>query len=520
MPLDLGTPTQERGIQTLVTEGTTALGSSMRFVDLCAGLGGFHVALSRMGHRCVFAAEIDEELRAVYLKNFPEMEGKVAGDLKEFKDLVPKHDLLCAGFPCQPFSKSGSQSGMGDRRRGTLFTDIADVLGRLRPQYFLLENVGNFEVHDHGRTWRIVQDTVKELGYNVRGTTHMKSGGHGLVSPTHLGFPHNRERFFIVGSRGVLPLEPFPPVVRGVPTTLGSVVQNSRELDALARRETALSPRQRDCIEHWNALLRAVPNDVAIPSPLWGDEFGARYPFIDSTPSRTSTATLRRSLGRHSHRPLSRAELIGMLPTYARTDLPRFPAWKIAHIRQSRDWFRKVSGYLEPSWLAKLHTFPASLRKLEWNCGEAPRNLWRHVLQFRPSGLRVKRYSASPSLVAMTVTQVPILGPERRFLTRVEGLRLLGLPDSLQLPESRQAAFQALGNAVHVDVVQAIAERLLAPDRPPPGRPSPKAPFMRLHGPGRIGSHEGPGESGVRGVPSMIGAAGYAPRRSTGPWPV
>lgn len=101
------------------------------------------------------------------------------------------------------------------------------------------------------------------------------------------------------------------------------------------------------------------------------------------------------------------------------------------------------------------------MRKLEWNCKGDERNIWKHVLQFRPSGLRVRRSTSAPSLVAMTSTQIPILGTERRFLTRVEGLRLQGFPDTYKLPYSRDKAFKALGNAVHVGVVEAIAKKLL-----------------------------------------------------------
>src|ERR1700730_7522822 len=83
--------------------------TSLRFVDLFAGLGGFHLALRSLGHRCVFASEMDEELRELYKQNFPSVADQTVGDIRRHKAEVPPHDLLCAGFPCQPFSKSGSQ---------------------------------------------------------------------------------------------------------------------------------------------------------------------------------------------------------------------------------------------------------------------------------------------------------------------------------------------------------------------------------------------------------------------------
>src|SRR5262249_25982661 len=111
--------------------------------------------------------------------------------------------------------------------------------------------------------------------------------------------------------------------------------------------------------------------------------------------------------------------------------------------------------------LDDLASLPPSHRKLEWNCNGEVRDLWQCVLQFRPSGLRAKRYTSSPALVAMNTTQIPILGPERRFITRVEGLRLQGFPDAHRLPRTREMAFAALGNAVHTGVACAVASRLL-----------------------------------------------------------
>lgn len=439
----------------------------LRFIDLFAGLGGFHIALKRLGHECVFVSEIDDDLREVYRRNFPETRFHTYGDISRHKAMVPAHDILCAGFPCQPFSKSGFQKGVLDKTRGTLFHEIRDILEQHKPEYVILENVGNFERHDQGRTWTIVQESLKELGYDVQGTTHLGSGGPGLLSPHHLEppHPHTRERFFIVGRReSKLPPQPFPLPNRSSVTTLSSIVQARHELDERDMLETRLSKLQLDCINHWNALLEKLPEDkVHLPSfPLWSSELDARYPYEESTPHSCDERELAQSLNGHaSGQDLTRQDMLDLLPSYARTPQDRFPLWKQRFIRQNREWFKAYRSYFTEEWIEDLRKFPPSLQKLEWNCKGEERDLWKHVLQFRPSGLRVKRYTSSPALVAMTVTQIPLLGPERRFLTRKEGLRLQGFPDEHQLPTTRAAAFQALGNAVHVDVVEAVAKRLL-----------------------------------------------------------
>lgn len=435
----------------------------MKFIDLFAGLGGLHHALAELGHECVFVSELDEELRELYAQNFPGTRKRIHGDIRRVRQEVPPHEILAAGFPCQPFSKSGKQHGLADGTRGTLFDEIVKILRKHRPRYVILENVGNFERHDRGNTWKVVQESLQKLDYHFRGTTHVTTGGHGLISPHHLGFPQTRERFFIVASTVPLPAEPFPPARRTRLTSLADVVEKSTRLSAEERAETALTRRQIACIDHWNAFVQEIPQSIEVPSfPLWGDEFGARYPFEDVPPAKARLGRLRRTIPHQQFGPNPRRDqLLSLLPAYAtRSDEP-FPDWKIRFIRQNRCYYRKVQRYLPNEWRDALEDFPASLRKLEWNCNGEERDLWQCVLQFRPSGLRAKRYTSVPALVAMTVTQIPILGPERRFLTRREGLRLQGFPDAHRLPRSRQDAFAALGNAVHTGVVLAIAHRLL-----------------------------------------------------------
>ena len=436
----------------------------LRFIDLFAGLGGFHQALESLGHECVFASEIDPELREIYRLNFGMTP---AGDIRRIDAAkIPSHDILCAGFPCQPFSKAGFQLGWEDEIRGSLFGNIVQILKEHQPKYVILENVGNFDRHDHGNTWRTVKSSLEALDYNVQATEHKSNGGPGLISPHHLGFPHHRERFFIVASMEDLPERVFPTPDRNRRTYMEEVVQD--RIFGADKIATKLSQQQYDCIEHWNKLLKCLPESVLdhLPSfPIWGDELHATYPYEDKTPS----TLLKRDLIRHvgingnsSQSKLSRTAYLDMLPAYA-TRSGKFPDWKIRFIKQNREWFKLIERQIPTGWARKLIEFPPSLRKLEWNCKGEDRNLWTHILQFRSSGLRVKRYENSPSLVAMTTTQIPILGPKRRFMTRTEGLRILGFPDGHEVPKNRADAFQALGNAVHVGVARVIFSRLSPP---------------------------------------------------------
>jgi DNA (cytosine-5)-methyltransferase 1 len=451
----------------------------MRFIDLFAGIGGFHVALQQLGHECVFASELDDELRGIYRRNFREMESRTFGDIRGVKDLVPAHEILCAGFPCQPFSKSGAQLGMQDETRGTLFHEILEILERHRPPYVILENVGNFERHDGGRTWDVVKSRLERLNYHVRGTEHIGSGGHGLISPHHLGYPHTRERFYIVASQEPLPADPFPIGDRNRTTSFGSHVLDPSELSEWDRVETALTEQQIRCVNLWNELIQAIPERFPIPGyPIWGDELDATYPYENCTPFSADLETLRLCIPGAGENQ-SRDELLLRLPSYARTRIDTFPTWKIDFIRTSRSWFREIDPFIPHQWRERLRRLPPSLRKLEWNCQGEERDLWKYVLQFRPSGLRTKRYTSIPALVAMTTTQIPILGPERRFLARTEGLRLQGFGDKHELPRSRAAAFKALGNAVHVGVVREIARWLLERR----GIPKENSPAVREKGP-------------------------------------
>ena len=160
------------------------------FIDLFAGIGGFRIAFERAGAKCVFSAEIDKHACATYQKNFRVNPFCDVTTLKA-KD-IPNFDILCAGFPCQPFSIAGERKGFNDTR-GTLFFDIERIIKAKKPKAFILENVKGLINHDKGETLRVILDTLsKKLDYNVF---------YDVLNSKDYKVPQNRERVYIVGFR-------------------------------------------------------------------------------------------------------------------------------------------------------------------------------------------------------------------------------------------------------------------------------------------------------------------------------
>jgi DNA (cytosine-5)-methyltransferase 1 len=171
--------------------------AKLTFIDLFAGIGGFHLALHNVGAECVFASEWDEAARRTYETNFSKLSpklfkgGNFAGDITAVnKKSIPDFDILCAGFPCQPFSQAGFKKGFADIR-GTLFFDIAEIIRIKKPKAFFLENVRGLYSHDEGRTFETIKRTLTEdLGYSFH---------HSIVKASEHGLPQHRPRLFMVG---------------------------------------------------------------------------------------------------------------------------------------------------------------------------------------------------------------------------------------------------------------------------------------------------------------------------------
>lgn len=422
-----------------------ALKTPFRFIDLFAGLGGFHVGLARIGGDCVFACEIDPCLQALYSQNFGIAP---ASDIRAVRAAaIPEYQVVAAGFPCQPFSKAGEQLGTECEMAGDLFgKHLLRIIEHSRPAYLMLENVPNLARHNRGETYQHMRAALEGLGYAV---------DERLLSPHRFGIPQIRERLFIVGSRTGLDHFAWPN-----PTD--DELSIDSVLDEKPDGARFLSQQYIDCLNVWQEFLDLYPQDEELPSfPIWSMEFGADYPFEDSVPATLTPRQLCNYRGTHGVRlrefgPDAR---IDHVPTYAREGA--FPDWKQQFIRQNRELYQRNKKWIRP-WMKKLATFPASLQKFEWNCKGFERSVWKTVVQFRASGVRVKRPTTAPALVAMTTTQVPIIPWQRRYMTVRECARLQDL-DMAHLPSASTRAYKALGNAVNARLVELVGRSLLWP---------------------------------------------------------
>lgn len=437
----------------------------LKFIDLFAGLGGFHLALKKLGHECVFASELRGDLRQLYKINYPGT--RIEGDIKNInpKD-IPDHDILCAGFPCQPFSQAGYRMGFNDEERGNMFYYIRDILQEKKPQFLLLENVANLEGHDKGRTWKTIEKELHEVGYEI---------DKRVLSPHQFGIPQHRKRIYIVGVRRDLgSLNGFEfPIPTNVPCDIHDIIDENDCKYIPLKEET------RHYIETWSEFVKlAAKNKCKLPGfPIWAMEFGATYDYEDIPPCHQKAKQLKGKRGKLGKEITgkSHAQMMAQLPIYAqdvRGKGEKFQDWKIRYIRQNREFYTANKQWID-TWIDKINDLQNSHMKFEWNCGcNATMTLEDKIIQFRASGVRVKLPTFSPAL-NLVGTQIPIFPwvhvpnskKRGRYMTVKEAAKIQGMEDLLfeneQFHISDTRCFEALGNAVNVEIVSNIAKDLI-----------------------------------------------------------
>jgi DNA (cytosine-5)-methyltransferase 1 len=414
--------------------------SQFTYTDLFAGVGGFAAALNALGGRHVLSAEIDVEAARTYLANFnTEPQGDVRELASESGVKKVSTDVVAAGFPCQPFSKSGAQKGTLDKVRGTLFENIIHFVSKNKPTVIILENVRNLIGPKHFSDYQEIIAQLRGLGYKVSDYPSVISPH--LISREFGGRPQSRPRVYITATYNPSANNlnswerPEPPVS---PASLAKLFESvswnvgaDLPLDKKNKKaNTLISPEEIAWIEVWQSFVERnlkFNDGFKLPGfPLWSDVWFNR----------------------------NSAEFSGDLPD-----------WKAEIIRKNEDFYAKNRKWIN-QWVkenSSFANFPSSRRKLEWQAGSSS-SIWENAIQLRPSGIRVKKLNYLPALVAMN--QSSIIGPLKRRVTVRESARLQGFPDGYVLTEvSDKAGYKQMGNAIHVGSAYFILREHVKRDR-------------------------------------------------------
>lgn len=377
-----------------------------KFIDLFAGIGGFHQAMVQLGGQCVYASEIDKFCIERYKENY-----HIDADhdiTKINPEEVPDHDVLCGGFPCQAFSKAGKQKGF-EETRGTLFFYIEKILQAKKPKYIVLENVRNLVSHDNGNTWKVIRQHIIDCGYRITENPI-------IISPHQLGIPQLRERVVILGVYDPDNTDKYLNIDLGTmkdkkDNSIESILEPNNNED-----KYKISKQEERVLSAWDEFYKMIDLKV-IGFPIIVDFFDGH---ID----------------------------------------PDYPNWKKQFVEKNHALYILNKNAID-RWIKKwkvYETFTPTQRKMEWQAGSSIESIWEGLIQFRPSGVRVKSPNCFPALVAMV--QVPIVGKYKRRLTIREAARLQSFPDSFIFDSNDHQAYKQFGNAVNVNVIKTAAEAL------------------------------------------------------------
>lgn len=216
------------------------------FVDLFAGIGGIRIPFTELGGKCVFSSEWDKAAQISYSYNFGEVP---FGDITKINsDSIPKHDVLLAGFPCQAFSIIGKMKGFADTR-GTMFFEVARILQHHQPKAILLENVKQLVSHDGGKTFKVILDTLAELGYSVKWK---------ILNALDFGLPQKRERVIIVGFKSAAACEQFNFDFEPIAYDLASVLEDDKNVDSSLFASDMILDKRRKRVEGKNVFYPSV----------------------------------------------------------------------------------------------------------------------------------------------------------------------------------------------------------------------------------------------------------------------
>lgn len=357
--------------------------------------------------RCVMASEINLDAKKTYERHF---KMKALGDITNITktQVLDDIDVVCGGFPCQTFSKAGMQKGFGDPR-GTLFKEIirlsenhSDITKQ--PKIIILENVRNLITHDNGVTWNTIRKALEDIDYNVIKTPI-------VVGPKDFGIPQLRERAIILAVRRDIYDGEIKINIQRRPNNSTSIYDIlEKKLSEKEYRKYRISKKEEEALDAWNAFVKGI-NLKIVGFPIWSDEFGNNR------------------------------------------DISELPVRKQEFIKKNRILYNENKKFID-KWLKEYNVrqFIPTYRKFEWQVANKIHDVYEGIIQFRPSGIRVKQPTEAPTLVAMV--HVPIIGKYKRRITINEARKLQSFPENYDFSnETDFNAYKQLGNAVNVDVI-------------------------------------------------------------------
>lgn len=398
---------------TLHTVESQKTSNSLRFIDLFCGIGGFHQAMKRINGTCVFACDIDINCRRVYEKNYgltPESDITKIDITK-----IPDFDILCGGFPCQAFSNSGNKKGFSDAR-GNLFENILNIAVFKKPQYMFLENVKHIKKISNGDVYKHILKRINESGYVVNERTVFE------LSPHELGVPQQRERVIFVCIRNDIYKEENNIIISPPKTQIDFNL--ILEKDQTIINKYRISDEVESVLSAWDEMIHVFEENETLSPTILCNEFNTKY--TDS-------------------------------------EFKKLADWKQEYITKNKPLYNKYKDEWD-KWYAKHEKIVSKKEiygKLEWQVGKTKKNesIYNHFIQFRQSGIRVKKAIYFPTLVA--IVQTPIYAKEKRYITPRECARLQSFPDTFVMHENDHTAYKQFGNAVNVDVVHYVIKKTL-----------------------------------------------------------
>lgn len=369
---------------------------SLKFIDLFCGIGGFHQALKSLGAECVLACDIDKKCRETYKINYGIEPVSNVKDIDETK--MPQFDIICAGFPCQPFSNGGKKKSFDDDR-GLLFDEIIRIAKFNKPKFMFLENVKHILKVSNGEVFNYIQEKIKMIGYTLQ-LFHM--------SPHNYGIPQQRERIFFVCVR--------------------NDIYNDKQIELYSKN---LNLNCSDIIEEHPDIKYQINDEIKQVLDAW-DELIKHF--------KTGEIISPTILIHDAYR------------TYTEEEFKVLPIWKQDYMTKNKPLLSKYKSIVD-EWYLK-HKDILSKReiygKLEWQTGPIQENdsIYNHFIQFRQSGIRVKKNKYFPTLVA--IAQIPIYGIYKRYITPRECARLQSFPEDFILDKNDKVVYKQMGNSVNV----------------------------------------------------------------------